>query len=692
MESRIDHKNLEPKWQALRHDKFKSVPDKRKAYTILNPPPNVTGKLHYGHFLNSTYNDILARRKRQEGYNVCFAFGMDHAGLATQIKVEQYLKTKGITKEMLGREKFLEECNKWKEEYGSTILNQVKRLGLSCDWNRLSFTLSYEYSAHVIDTFVKLYQAGLIYKGNYMTNWCTTLQTAISDEECNVQDEEIRLYYINYKLDKSDEEIYLTVATTRPETLFGDVAVAYNPEDERYKQYKGMNVILPLLNKSIPLVEDDRIKIEFGTGLCKITPAHDKDDFVTGQKYNLSVLPVIDKSGHIANTGTKYDGMYVTKARKEVLQELESFKLLVETKKKISQVSRCSRSGTIIEPMVTTQWFIKMKPLSDLASELLNSGKVEFIPEKTKNIFNSWVANIRDWCISRQIVYSHQIPIWYCFNSHENCANSKPKKCQYCESCDLTQETDTLDTWASSYIYQFATFQEAERDYYYPIDVMVSGQDILFFWIMRMMMTSAFLHNKEPFKKVFFHGIIRDETNKKISKSAGNCIDPLVTIEQVGLDPMRFSLMMVAPKEGDIRISLKTFDIGKKFCTKLWNVARLFQTNGIFTSNLTNDFLVELESEDEKMLNDLDQLKSNIEDCYNKLDFQRLSTTLYTFTWDTFANGYLEFCKNKLNYLRKQLLLRVFTDLIKLLYPIIPHVTEELWEIMGNKDLYLEPI
>ena len=706
MEPRINHKLVQEKWQQKRINSFKSVPDHRKAYTILNPPPNITGILHIGHFLNSLFNDVMARRKRQEGFNVCFTVGLDGAGLATQTKIEQYLKQQGLTKEMLGREKFMEQCDIWKEKYGNTIINQFKAMGLSCDWDRLTFTLDKSYSKNVIETFVKLYEGGLVYKGNYMTNWCTTLQTAISDEECISSEEEIGLYYINYKLENSD--VYLTVATTRPETMFGDVAVAYNPEDERYKQYKGMNVLLPILGKSIPLVEDERIKIEFGTGLCKITPAHDKNDFATAQKYNLPVLTIFDNSGHIANTGTKYDGMFKDKARKEVLKELTDLNLLVDTQKKKSDVLRCSRTNVLIEPMITKQWFVKMAPLAEMASDLLKNGEVEFVPARTTNVFNAWVANIRDWCVSRQIMYSHQIPVWYCPNGHEICKSVKPDCCDQCKNngihignVDLTQESDTLDTWASSYIWQFGTFTEAERDYYYPVDLMVSGQDILFFWIMRMMMTSAYLHNKPPFKKVLFHGIVRDDHNKKMSKSAGNAVDPLEMIAQIGLDPMRFSMLMIAPKDGDLKISAKSFDVGKTFCTKLWNVARCLQMSKVFEELNDSQFELELTIEDKNILVKLDELKIEISDCYDKLDFQRLATSLYTFTWDYFANGYLEYVKGcghfENNILiiskdRKKMLLSVFVELLKLLHPIIPHVTEELWEIMGRSDLYLQQL
>ena len=703
MDPRINHKQIEEKWQALRYGKFKSIPNEKKSFTIMTPPPNVTGQLHVGHMLNSTFNDIIARRKRQEGFNVCFVPGLDHAGLATQTKVEKFLKEKGIDKSTLTNEQFFEECTKWKNEYGGKIINQFKRLGLSCDWDRLTFTLDEKYTEKVTDTFVKLYQAGLIYKGNYMTNWCTILQTAISDEECVTTEEEKDLHYINYKLVSNYDDnnadatatadtadVYLTVATTRPETLFGDVAIAYNPNDERYKKYKGSYVVIPLLNKRIPIIEDERIKIEFGTGLCKITPAHDKDDFVTGQNNNLPTLTIIDKCGHICNTGTKYDGLYKDKARKEIIKELKELRLLTEIIKKKSNIVRCSRSGSIIEPMITEQWFIKMKPLAEIASELLKSEKVKFIPERISNTFNSWIANIRDWCISRQIIYSHKIPIWYCsLLGHENCANTKPNICSKCDDTNLIQDNNTLDTWASSYIYQFATFSDDELDYYYPVDLMITGQDILFFWIMRMMMTSGFLHNKQPFNKVLFHGIVRDENNKKMSKSLQNCIDPLEIIDKIGLDPIRFSLMMTVPKDGDLKISIQSFDVGKMFCTKLWNVTRFLQMNKVFDQNTNTDTKIEYSDEDVKFIQQFKSLNNEIIESYDKLDFQNLVRSLHNFTWNVFANDYLEYAKDKLTNDRKNILSNVFSKLIILLYPIIPHVTEEIWEIMGNSNLYL---
>lgn len=701
MQSRINYKELEEKWQQLRYDKFKSVPDDRESFTILLPPPNVTGHLHCGHFLNSTICDIIARRKRQEGFNVCFAQGLDHAGLATQMKVEQYLRENKIDKNNLTREEFLSECNNWKNKCGGRIIDQFKRLGLSVDSDRLTFTLDPNYSKHVVDTFVKLYDAGYVFKGNYLTNWCIQLQTAISDEECIQSNEEINLYYIKYKLDIPFSDEYLTVATTRPETLFGDVAVAFNPEDIRYTKYKGMSVIIPILNKSIPLIEDPRIKIEFGTGLCKITPGHDKDDFVTGQNYNLPIITILDKAGHITNTNTHYDGMYKEKARKEITKELENLGMLEHVTKKQSQVLRCGRSNCVIEPLITKQWFIQMDKLAKSANELLDTELVKFYPDRIKNNFSAWVKNIKPWCVSRQSVYGHLIPIYYCSNGHEMCKTVAPTICTECADTNIIQETDTLDTWASSYVYQFATFSDEEIKYYCPLDVMVTGQDILFFWIMRMMISNKFLFNIQPFNKVLFHGIIRDEHNQKMSKSKGNAIDPLDIIEKNGVDPMRFAIMFNAPKETDLKISNKTFDVGKTFCTKLWNVCRFLQTNELFKltkldnldnlANLDNSTnLTNLTSEDNEILEQLKKLESDISKCYEELDLQCLTKLLYSFVWDTFANGYLEYAKLNMTTERKYILLYVYKKIIIHLYPIIPHLTEEIWEIMGYENLYLE--
>jgi valyl-tRNA synthetase len=708
MESRIDHKKIQDKWQAhwTSTNEFDSaLPDivensdsEIRTYTILLAPPNVTGKLHIGHFLNGTINDVMARRKRQEGYKVCFRAGLDHAGLATQMKVEKYLRDeKDLTKEILGKEKFLEECHIWKEQYGGIIINQFKAIGLSCDWNRVTFTLDANYYARVMSTFVELYNAGLIYKGMYLTNWCTVLETAISDEECVATEETINVYYIKYLLDQnlSDTEnsnpVYLTVATTRPETLFGDTAVAYNPEDLRYTEYKGCYVFIPILNKRIPLVEDLRIKIEFGTGLCKITPAHDKDDYLTGQKYDLPIVTIFDKKGHIANTGTRYDGMYKTKAQKEVVTELRDLGLLEKIEQKKSMVQRCSRSGAVIEPMVTKQWFIRMKPLAEMATSLLDSGEVEFVPAKIENMFRGWVANIRDWCISRQIWYGHQIPVWYCENDHINCTcpATCPTICSTCGSTNLVQETDCLDTWCSSYIWQFATFTEEEMKRYYPIDLIVSAPDILFFWIMRMMMMSKFLHNKPPFKKVLFHGVIRDDKNVKISKSAGNGIDPLDIMEKHGLDPMRFGILMKAPKEDDLKLSSDTIKIGERFCTKLWNCSRFLQSINV---SLFDNYTFTLETqEDNNIVDKLKDLEKKVDMCYERLDTHELTSILYTFTWDDFANGYLEYAKTDLTENRKEILSFVHDKILTLLYPIIPHIASEIREILYKNNKIDEP-
>lgn len=687
MESRIDHHFIQEKWQNFwtSTNTFDStLDDSSKVYIICQAPPNITNKLHVGHFLNGTLNDVIARRKMQEGYKVCFRAGLDHAGLATQMKVESWLREQGLTKEMLGKEKFLEKCAEWKEKYGGTIIEQFKAIGLSCDWNRITFTLDPNYYQQVINTFVELYKCGLVYKGNYLTNWCSALETAISDEECIEVEETIEVYYIRYLLEtNNDEPTYLTVATTRPETMFGDVAVAYNPEDPRYTSLKGKFVKIPIINKQIPLVEDERIKIEFGTGLCKITPAHDKDDYLTAQKYSLDPISIFDKKGYITNTGTRFDSMHKNKARKEVLADLTELNLLEKVDKKKSMVTRCSRSNCVIEPMITPQWFIRMKDLANGAVELLDTKQVEFIPAKVENLFRGWTTGIRDWCVSRQIWYGHQIPVWYCENSHINCENHQPLMCNTCQSTNLVQETDCLDTWASSYIWQFATFSREEFEHYYPIDLIVSGQDILFFWIMRMMMTSKFLHNKPPFKRVLFHGIVRDEMGKKMSKSAGNGVDPLDLVKEHGLDPIRFGMLMKLPKEGDLKLTPDIIKIGKTFCTKLWNIGRHLKSNDVCVRNVTLFSELKLETpEDIEIIDKLCKLTVNVNNCYDKLDTHELTTILYDFTWNEFASRYLEYAKDKLSIDRQNILSHIYSKLLNMLHPIIPHVTSEINELV----------
>lgn len=688
MESRIDHKAIQEKWQNIwaTTNAFDSTVDNTsKSYVICQAPPNITNKVHMGHFLNGTLNDVIARKKRQEGYKVCFRAGLDHAGLATQIKVESWLKSQDLTKEMLGKEKFLEECVKWKDKYGDTIIEQFKAIGLSCDWNHVTFTLDPNYSEKVIETFVKLYKAGYIYKGNYLVNWCSALETAISDEECIEKEEVVKVYYIKYQIENSQE--YISVATTRPETLFGDVAVAYNPNDPRYTHLEGKYVLIPIINKKIPLIADESISIEFGTGLCKITPAHNKNDYAIAQKYNLEPVTIFDKKGRLINTGTKYDTMKKTAAREAIIHELmydlNAFELeKLDIKKSI--VTRCSRSNCMIEPMISSQYFIRMKELAESTLELIDTQQVQFVPAKVENLYRSWIAGIKDWCVSRQIWYSHTIPVWYCENDHLNCCCVVPESCETCGSTNLTQETDCLDTWASSYIWQFATFNNEEFKRYYPIDLIVSGQDILFFWIMRMMITSKFLHNCAPFKRVLFHGIVRDEIGKKMSKSAGNGVDPIDIVNKYGIDPMRFGILMKLPKEGDLRLTEDIIKIGTRFCTKLWNIGRHFKLHNICFHNQVQSYgnLTIESSDDTTILEKLSKLTDDVNNCYEKLDTHELTTIIYNFTWNEFANDYLESTKTDLTENKKRILSYVYFCILHMLHPIIPHVTSELIELI----------
>jgi valyl-tRNA synthetase len=536
---------------------------------------------------------------------------------------------------------------------------------------------------------VKLYNDGLIYKSDYLVNYCVKLGTALSDEEIITTEENINLYYINYNIEDSDEII--TIATTRPETILADVALAFNLEDPRYINYKNKFAINPLTNNKIPIIADSRILMNFGSGILKITPGHDKLDYEIAKTHNLPIISIFDRKGKIYNTITEYDNIPIYEARKIIIAKLEEMNKIEKCEKIKSNIPRCYRSNDIIEQMISTQWFIKTKPLAKLAVDMLEKQEVEFIPAKANNIFKSWAENIKDWCISRQLWWGHQIPVYYCSNKHQQCLIDKPEMCNICESTEITQDPDCLDTWNSSWLWSFATFTQEDFEYYFPLDIMVTGIDILFFWIMRMMMASGYLFNKPPFKKVYFHGIIRDQHNKKMSKSSGNTINPTDIINKYGVDPMRFAIMMSLQKDDDTKITTQIFELGNKFCTKLWNICRFLKMKNIFNEN-DNDNVEDEENNinDEEIMKKLQLLINKTHMYHEKMEFQNMCRSIYDFTYDDFANNYLEFAKDKLTNKRKKQIMLIYYNLIKLLHPIIPHITEEIWEIMGNSKLYIE--
>jgi valyl-tRNA synthetase len=690
MDTRINHAEIEKKWQSIWEQKaiFHSVPDNRKKYSIVIPPPNVTStSLHCGHALNGIFQDITIRHKKMQGFNTVWVPGLDHAGIATQMKVEKQLREQGIDKNKLSRQEFLDKIIEWKGKCGGNIINQQKKMGFACDWKREKFTMDPDYSKFVRSMFVKLFNDGLIYRGEYIVNWCPILQTAIADDEVLSVEAKSKLFYLKYPI-KGENNKFIIVATSRPESIFGDVAVAYNPNDPRYTELKGKIVLIPIINKEIPLIPDEYVKIDFGSGLVKITPAHDKNDYEVGKRHNLPIVSVIDKAGKITNTSTKYDGLDREIARKIIIKDLMAANLVEKIEDYMTTLKKCYRSDAIIEPMLTKQWFVKMKPLAEMAKKLVEDKEVEIIPERSVKIFYNWVDNIRDWCISRQLIWGHQIPIWYCQKCNKmTCSNDDPIKCSNvdCQSENIIRDNDVLDTWFSSWLWPFAVFNDEERDYYYPTDILVTGEDILFFWVIRMMMASAYLYNKTPFKKVYLHGIIRthDENKKvvKMSKSLNNAIDPLEITGKYGVDVLRFTLALHTPKDSDLLLTMKSFDVGKTFCTKYWNVVR-FCTSKLDKTCIDEIDSSKLDNSDREILGKLNELTDKLSENIEKCVFCDAAKDLYTFVWDTFANGYLEQVKNNLTSEKQKVLFTILRKITKLLYPFIPHITEEVWDIM----------
>jgi valyl-tRNA synthetase len=688
MDKRVDYNTIESKWQKywLDNNVYHSEINKNKnPYVIVQPPPNITAKLHFGHTVNNTFIDIMARYKRLCNYNVCIIPGVDHAGIATQSKVEQNLKLQKIKKEDLGREKFMEIMWNWKNEHQQIITNQIKKLGCSYDWQRENFTMSHKFSNHVKDLFCSLYDQKLIYRGNYMINWCPVLQTAISDIEVDSKDIKAKLYNIKYKLDNSDE--YLIVATTRPETIFGDVAVCFNPNDERYKKYSGMSLIIPIINKKISLITDEYVDMNFGTGLLKITPAHDCNDYELGKKHNLPCIKVINESGKICNTNTHYDGMSREKCREEVVKKLNDLKLMDSITSYNSTVKICSRSGAIVEQMITKQWFVRMQPLVELAKKMIEKKEVVLLPEKNTKLFDFWTNNIRDWCISRQLWWGHQIPVFYCNKcGNEECSKDILNICKKCGE-KVEQDSDVLDTWFSSALWAFGVFDnDEELNYYYPTNTLITGDDILFFWVIKMMVMSGFKHNKVPFTKVFLHGLVRDKFNVKMTKTLGNVVDPLDLIEKYGTDPLRFSICYNFPKEHDFKFDIKQLDIGKTFCTKYWNIIR-YCLDKLESKNIVENYdFKNIDENHRKILEELGEVTNKVKILLDNFDFQTALRDIYHFVWDLFANDYLEKIKGNINNNQIQnIVFKILKTITILLNPFIPHLTEEIWQLMCDK-------
>ena len=665
--------------------------ENKKPFCIVIPPPNVTGQLHMGHAMDETLQDILIRVKRMQGYSSLWVPGTDHAGIATQIKVEENIrKTEGKTRYDYGREKFVGLVWDWKKQYGDRIINQLKKLGASCDWRRERFTMDEGCSKAVREVFVSLWEKGLIYRGNRIINYCPKCTTALSDAEVEYEEKEGNFWHIKYPF--ADGSGYVTVATTRPETMLGDTAVAVNPADERYKAIVGKTLILPLMNREIPVITDEYVESDFGTGCVKITPCHDPNDFEVGKRHALPEILILDGDGKIINGG-KYNGLDRYEARKAVVRDLEEQGLLVKIEPVKHNVGCCYRCGTTVEPMASKQWFVKMEPLAKAAIEVVKDGRIAFVPERFGKIYLNWMENVHDWCISRQLWWGHQIPAWYCKDCGETIVpREDPAVCPKCGSSNLEQDPDVLDTWFSSALWPFSTLgwpeKTPELSYFYPTSVLVTAYDIIFFWVARMIFSGMEHMGKEPFKKVFIHGIVRDAQGRKMSKSLGNGIDPLEVIEKYGADALRFTLVTGVSPGNDTRFTTERVESNRNFVNKLWNASRFVIMHLDGKAYPLPD---ELSREDKWILTSFNSLVSEVTDNIEKYELGVAAQKLYDFVWDSFCDWYIEFSKPRLadeagSASAKGVLLYVLKGILKLLHPFIPFVTEEIYGALPGND------
>jgi valyl-tRNA synthetase len=692
---------VEDKWYGIWMEKGLFGADEKSskpAYSIVIPPPNVTGILHMGHALNNTIQDVLIRWKRMSGCESLWMPGTDHAGIATQNVVERELAKGKISRHDLGREKFIERVWQWKHTYHATITSQLKKLGSSCDWARERFTMDEGLSLAVRKVFVKLYNDGLIYRGKYIINWCPRCRTALSDEEAEHKDSAGKLYYFRYPY-KSGQG-FVTVATTRPETMLGDTAVAVNPSDERYRALVGTMLVLPLVNREIPLIADDFVDKEFGTGAVKVTPAHDPNDFQMGLRHSMEPIVVMDEgAAMIGPIPEKYRGLDRFKARKMIVEDMEALGLVEKIVDHQHAVGHCYRCHTVVEPYYSDQWFVKMKPLAKDALQAALDGKVTIYPERWKRTYIEWMENIRDWCISRQIWWGHRIPVWYCADCKEMIvAEEAPKQCPKCKSSRLTQDEDVLDTWFSSWLWPFSTMgwpeNTAALKKFYPTNVLVTAPEILFFWVARMIMAGFYCTGQLPFSDVVLHGTVRDKTGRKMSKSLGNSIDPLEIISVSGADALRFSMLMITAQGADVFLAKDTFDIGRNFGNKLWNAARFLLSNiehplsfGDLPASDT------LPADDRWILSRLSRTIAGVITSLEEYRFNEAGHLLYDFTWHDFCDWYIEMKKS--NFYQTddparrtralQVCSAVLADLLKLLHPFMPFITEEIWSHLRQK-------
>ncbi len=696
LEKLYDPKNVEDRiyksWLDGKYFHAKCEMDK-PTYTIVIPPPNITGQLHMGHALDNTLQDILIRYKRMAGFDTLWLPGTDHASIATEAKIVEAMRKEGVSKEDLGREGFLERAWEWKRQYGGRIIEQLKKLGSSCDWDRERFTLDEGCNKAVKEVFVRLYEKGLIYRGERIVNWCPVCLTSISDAEVEYEEQAGHFWHLRYPL--KDGSGYLELATTRPETMLGDTAVAVHPDDERYKHLVGKTLILPIVHREIPIVADEYVEMDFGTGCVKITPAHDPNDFEVGLRHNLPVIDTFTDDAHITEGYGKYSGMDRFEARKAIVADLEAEGALIKTESYSHNVGTCYRCHSTIEPKVSKQWFVKMEPLAKPAIEAVRSGETKFVPERFDKIYFHWMENIKDWCISRQLWWGHRIPAWYCADCGEVIvAKETPEKCSKCGSANLSQDPDTLDTWFSSALWPFSTLgwpeNTADLQHYFPTNTLVTGYDIIFFWVARMIFSSCEQMGKAPFDTVLIHGLVRDSQGRKMSKSLGNGIDPLEIIDKYGADALRFTLATGNSPGNDMRFSDEKVEASRNFANKLWNAARFVLMN--LEGDEPAPYLPEkLALEDKWVLTKFNTVVKEVTDNLEKYELGIAVQKLYDFIWDILCDWYIEICKIRLSSedieLKKTaraVLVYVMSNTLKLLHPFMPFITEEIWQTLPH--------
>ena len=691
-----DFRGVEEKWYRFWEERgyfVAKLDPNRPRFSMVIPPPNVTGKLHVGHALNTTLQDIIARYKRMDGYDTLWLPGTDHAGIATQNVVEKQLAREGLTRHDLGREKFLERVWKWKEEYGGAIIEQLKRLGCSCDWTRLRFTMDEGLSRAVREVFVRLWEEGLIYRGDYIINWCPRCHTALADIEVEHEPTPGHLWYIRYPL--VDGSGYIVVATTRPETMLGDTAVAVNPEDERYRKLVGKKIRLPLIGREIPIIADREVDPEFGTGAVKVTPAHDFADFEIARRHGLPFVKVMDEDGRMTEEAGPYAGLDRFEARKRVVEDLEAQGLLEKVEDYEVILGKCYRCGDIVEPLLSKQWFVKMKPLATPAIAAVERGFTRLIPENWKNLYYDWMYNIRDWCISRQIWWGHRLPAWTCKDCGEiTVSREDPKSCAHCGSENIVQEEDVLDTWFSSALWPFSTLgwpeDTPELRLYYPTSLLVTSFDIIFFWVARMLMMGLHFMGAVPFRDVYIHALVRDEKGQKMSKSRGNVIDPLVMIEKYGTDAFRFTLAALAAQGRDIKLAESRIEGYRHFVNKIWNASRFVLLN-LEDYEKINLSTVELPKESRWILSRLSKTVRRVREALDAYEFDQAALAIYHFFWHEYCDWYVEMSKRFLSQggeerrKAQNVLLTVLETSLRLLHPFMPFVTEEIWQAIPHE-------